>query len=237
MDQNNNVYSTQDSTSLTLRKHMSRTFVWVFFGLLVSAAAAFITLYTPLFNIVYGFGYIFLVLAEFGCVIYLSSRIYDMSYSSATLAYFGYCFLSGMTMSSVLAVYAGSDIAILAFALASMLFLSTAVIGSRTSVNLDSFYPILFGGLIALVITSFVGLFLLHLDTLSIAICYIGIGIFMGLTAYDTQKMKKMYYYYQGDEEMLSKLSIYSALELYLDFVNIFLYIIRILGRGSRSRN
>ena len=166
MDQNNNVYSTQES-GLTLSKHMSRTFTWVFFGLLVSAVAAYVTLYSPLFNLVFGGGYFVLVIAEFACVIYLSSRIYQMSYSSATLAYFVYRSLSGMSMASVLAVYAGTDIAIYAFALASMLFISTAIIGNRTNVNMDNFYPLLFGGLIALVITSFVGIFLLNLNNIS----------------------------------------------------------------------
>ena len=65
-------------------------------------------------------------------------------------------------------------------------------------------------------------------------ICYGGIILFLGITAWDSQKMKKYYSYYQHDEEMLSKLSIYSAFELYLDFLNIFLYIIRIIGNGRR---
>lgn len=227
---NDNVY--YNDYSVTLRKHMAKTFVWVFLGLLVTAVTAFATIYSGLFYYVYSSNLVYfgVMIAEIACVIYLSSRIYHMSYSGVVVSYFLYSILTGVTMSSVLLVYTG-DVIIIAFALAAMMFLSLAVIGYRTKVNLDNFSGILVGGLFALVLASLVGMFF-RMSGFQLLICYAGIALFMGITVWDTQKMKKHFYYYQGDEEMLAKLSIYSALELYLDFINIFLYIIRIIGNG-----
>lgn len=232
---NDNVYY-EGSNGITLRKHMSKTFLWVFMGLLVTAITSLVTIYSGLFYYVYTstLTYFAVIIAEFACVIYLSSRIYSMSYGKAVISYFLYSVLTGITMSSVLLVYTG-DVIIIAFALAAILFLDLAFIGYRTKVNLDNFSGILMGGLFALVIATFVGM-LFRMSGFQLVVCYAGIAIFMGITAWDTQKMKQHYYYYQGDEEMLAKLSIYSALELYLDFLNIFLYIIRILGNG-RNRD
>ena len=95
--------------------------------------------------------------------------------------------------------------------------------------NLLRFGPILFGSLLALIITEVIMMFM-RADTSTMLMSAIGLLIFTGLTAYDAQKMKALYASYEGDEEMLKKLSIYSAFELYLDFINIFLYILRFVG-------
>ena len=231
---NDNVY--YNESGITLRKHMTKTFVWVFLGLLVSAVMSFLTIYSGLFYYVYSSNLVYfgLVIAQLASVMYLSSRIYQMSYSSAVISYFIYSILTGISLSSILIVYTG-DVIIIAFALAALMFLSLAVIGNRTKVNMDNYSGLLVGGLFALLIASLVGMFF-NFSGFQLMICYIGIGLFMAITVWDTQKMKKYYYYYQGDEEMLTKLSIYSALQLYLDFINIFLYIIRIIG-NDRRRN
>ena len=231
---NDNVY--YNDSSVTLRKHMAKTFVWVFLGLLVTAAVAFATLASGLFYFVYSSTLVYfgVMIAEVATVMYISSRLYYMSYSGAVLSYFLYSVLTGVTMSSVLLIYTG-DVIVIAFALAAMMFLSLAVIGYRTKINMENYSGILVGGLIGLCIATLVGMFI-NLSGFQLMICYLGIALFMGITVWDTQKMKRHYYYYQGDEEMLAKLSLYSALELYLDFINIFLYIIRIIGSDRRRR-
>ena len=95
--------------------------------------------------------------------------------------------------------------------------------------NLLRFGPILMGGLLTLIIVEVV-MTLLGMDITTRGFTAIGLLLFTGITAYDTQKMKALYHSYEGDESMLSKLSIYSAFDLYLDFINIFLYILRFVG-------
>ena len=99
--------------------------------------------------------------------------------------------------------------------------------------QLDRIYPILIFGLVVLIIFGVVGMFL-NLGVLNIAICYLGIAVFMGLTAYDTAKIRALYETYSGrDAAMLQKASIYSALQLYLDFINLLMYILRLFGSKS----
>lgn len=229
---NENVY--YHESGITLREHMAKSFIWVFAGLLLTAVTSYLTIASGLFYLVYSSSLVYLgvIIGEFACVMYLSRNLYRMSYGQAVMAYFIYSVLTGITLSSVLLVYTG-DVIIIAFALAAILFLDLAFIGYRTKLNLDNYSGLLVGGLIALLITSLFGMFL-NFDSFQTMICYGGIILFLGITAWDSQKMKKYYSFYQHDEEMLSKLSIYSAFELYLDFLNIFLYIIRIIGNGRR---
>ena len=112
-----------------------------------------------------------------------------------------------------------------------------AVYGTTTHKDLTSWGPRLMMALVAMIVTSLVGaLFGFGFGT-SVLYCGIGLVLFMLLTAYDTQKLQQMYAYYAGDPELAEKASIYGALTLYLDFINIFLYVVRLLGMNSRSRN
>ena len=230
----NNTYYYEDNYGITLKKHMAKTFLWVFLGLLVTTISAFVSLYSGLFLVVYSssLAYILVAFAQLGVVMYLSSRLYHMSYTSAIISYFLYSLLTGFTLSSILLVYTGETI-VFAFALAAILFLDLAFIGYRTNVDLSKFSGLFMGGIIALLIASLVGVFF-SFSAFDTFICFIGIVLFLGITAWDTQKMKQYYYHYQNNPEVLQKLSIYSALELYLDFINIFLYIIRLMSNGRR---
>ena len=95
--------------------------------------------------------------------------------------------------------------------------------------ELDSIRPYLFGGLILLIVFGILSMFL-NLGVFNTLICYVGIAVFLGYTAYDVSKIRQNYYFYAGQGELLKKASIFSALQLYLDFINLFLYILRILG-------
>ena len=231
---NENIYYEDKGTGITLRKHMAKTYLWVFLGLLLSTITAFVTIYTGLFYYIYSstFVYFGVIFGQLALVIYLSSRIYSMSYTAAILSYFGYSLLTGITLSSVLLVYTW-DVIVIAFGLCTLLFADLAFIGYRTKVDLENYRGIFMAGLFMVLIASLVGMFI-HLDGYQTVVCFVGLAVFLGVTAWDSQKMKKHYYMAQNDEELLANLSIYSALELYLDFLNIFLYIVRLLGNNNR---
>ena len=106
---------------------------------------------------------------------------------------------------------------------------------SFTRADLSKLRRLLIGGLIFLLIASLLTM-LINMSGMERVICMAGIVVFLCFTAYDTQKIKANYAFFQGDEAMLQKASIYSALQLYLDFVNLFLYLLRFLGRGRSSR-
>ena len=111
-----------------------------------------------------------------------------------------------------------------------------AVYGLRTQRDLTGWGPKLMGGLIALLVVSLFGmLFVGSFGLFDVLLCAVGLLVFMGFTAYDTQKLRSFYAYFGGDEAMLHKSSIIGALQLYLDYINIFLYVIRLLGRSRNN--
>ena len=112
-----------------------------------------------------------------------------------------------------------------------------AVYGTTTHKDLTGWGPRLMMALVAMIVTSLVGALFGFGFGASVLYCGIGLVVFMLLTAYDTQKLRQIYAYYAGDAELAEKASIYGALTLYLDFINIFLYVVRLLGMNSRSRN
>ncbi len=124
----------------------------------------------------------------------------------------------------------------MAFAFAAVLFISCAVIGYTTRVDLTRFSGLFMGGLIAIILVSIVGMFFRSFFWgMNLYISYFGVLLFLGITAWDVQKLKNSYNMVSYDSEFAEKYSIIGALQLYLDFINIFLYIVRILG-NSRSR-
>ena len=120
---------------------------------------------------------------------------------------------------------------ILIFAATAVYFAALALYGYFTKTDLFRLRPILVGGLILLLVFGVISLFFPFGQGVDRVYCLIGIAIFLGLTAYDTQKIKSYYLFYQHDPAMAEKASIFSALQLYLDFVNLFLYLLRFLGR------
>src|SRR5699024_8338806 len=153
---------------------------------------------------------------------------------TATAMFFAYAVLTGINLSVYFVVYNLSTL-ILAFLVGALYFGIMAVYGMRTQKDLSGWGPMLMGGLFALLIVSLFGmLFVNNFGFFDIVLCAIGLLVFMGFTAYDTQKLRAMYSYFGGDAAMLHKSSIIGALQLYLDYINIFLYVIRLLGR-SRS--
>lgn len=167
-------------------------------------------------------------IAQIGLVIWLSARITKMSMTSATLLFILYSVLMGITMSTIFMVYTMGSIASVFFITAGM-FLAMSLIGYFTRLDLTRLGSLLFMALIGVVIASVVNIFL-GSETLYWIISYVAVVVFVGLTAYDTQKIKEMLAEYGQADEMGHKLALYGALTLYLDFINLFLYLLRIFG-------
>ena len=221
----------------TLNQFVAKTFGWMFAGLLVTFAAAIGTVSTGAFVMLFNTGLVFaLTIAELILVMVLSARITKLQPSTATAMFFVYAVLNGINLSVYFIAYDLGTL-ILAFLVGAVYFGVMAVYGANTQRDLLGWAPKLMGGLVALLVTALVGglfglLFGISFGFLDVVYCGLAVLLFMGMTAYDTQMLKHHYAYFGGDAAMLQKASIFGALNLYLDFINIFLYIVRILGRS-----
>ena len=221
----------------TLNQFVAKTLGWMFAGLLVTFAAAVGTVSTGAFVMLFNTGLVFaLTIADLILVLVLSARITKLQPSTATAMFFVYAVLNGINLSVYFIAYDLSTL-ILAFLVGAVYFGVMAVYGANTQRDLLGWAPKLMGGLVALIVTSLVGglfglLFGISFGFLDVVYCGLSVLLFMGMTAYDTQMLKHHYAYFGGDAAMLQKASIFGALNLYLDFINIFLYIVRILGRN-----
>ena len=167
-------------------------------------------------------------IAQIVLVIWLSARLPKMSMTSATLLFILYSALMGVTMSTIFMIYTMSSIASVFFITAGT-FLVMSLIGFFTRIDLTRVGSLLFMALVGLIIASVVNIFL-HSDTLYWVVSYAGVVIFVGLTAYDTQKIKNTFIQYGVVDEMGQKLALFGAFSLYLDFINLFLHLLRIMG-------
>ena len=221
--------------TMTSADYMTRTYRWMACGLLITFAMAYLTATTSLIYLVDSL-YLVLTIAELALVFVLSARVQNMSVGAARGVFLGYALLNGMVLSYYFLAFEVGTL-VLAFLATSLYFGLMAVYGTTTHKALSGWGPKLMMALVAMIVTSLVGaLFGFGFGT-SVLYCGIGLVVFMLLTAYDTQKLRQIYAYYAGDAELAEKASIYGALTLYLDFINIFLYVVRLLGLNSRRRD
>jgi len=219
-------------TSIAITNFFFRkVYLWMTAGLAVTAFAAFFMLSsTTAQQFVFGNRMVFygLLISEFGLVIALSAAINRIGAATATLLFLIYSALNGITFAAIFLVYTGSSIASV-FLITSGTFAAMSVYGYTTRRDLTGFGSFLFMGLIGIVIASLVNIFL-HSEMIYWVTSYIGVFIFVGLTAYDTQKIKQIGQagFANGDEQ--HKAAIIGALRLYLDFINLFLMLLRIMG-------
>lgn len=222
----------------TLNEFMTKTFSWMCAGLLATFAVALATAVSGAWVVLSATGLIWLLLiAELVMVIVLSARVTKLQPGTATGLFFGYAVLNGVNLSTVFVSY-NIPTLVLAFLIGALYFGIMAVYGWRTENSLASWGPKLMGGLVTLLIVGAIGGLLslfgvFSFGLLDVVYCAIALLLFMGLTAYDTQMLKHHYAYFGGDAAMLHKASIIGALNLYLDFINIFLYVLRLLGRNQ----
>jgi uncharacterized protein len=206
---------------------------WMCFGLAMTAATAYFVASSPSLlrviaqNQLLYFG---LFAAQLGIVYYLSSRVQRLSESTASLLFIGYSVLTGVTLSFVMLVYTGQTLTS-TFVVTAGMFGSMALYGTVAKRSLAGWGQFLFMGLIGVVIASIVGLFW-HSDGLQFVISFIGVIVFTGLAAYDAQRLKSMALMTSSGE--IGSYAIVGALALYLDFVNLFLMLLRLQGGGRR---
>lgn len=212
--------------------YTAKTFFWMFLGLLTTFGVA---LYGYTSGLMWYALYtvpglqVGLLIAELAVVLVLSARIHKLQVSTARILYFVYAILTGIFFSAYFMIFDVGSM-IIVFAMTALYFGGMALYGHFTKTDLSRLRPILVGGLIFLIVTGLLSFFL-PMAALDRVLCLIGIAVFLGFTAYDTQKIRRYYEYYAGDQAMLEKASIFSALQLYLDFINLFLYLLRFVGR------
>ena len=239
MDQNGyypNQYQYQSFTpQVSLNQYLSRTFGWMFLGLLVTFLTGVVLCSTNLVFVLFTIPFMLPVITilELGLVIAFSASLLKRSVSVTRTLFFVYAVVNGVFFSVYMVLFEMTSL-ILIFGLTSLFFGAFALYGKYTKTDLSPLRPLLIGGLIFLLITGIVSLFL-NISGLERLICMVGILVFLCFTAYDTQKIKANYDYFSGNAVMLEKASIYSALQLYLDFINLFLYLLRFLGRARNN--
>jgi uncharacterized protein len=221
---------------------MARTFLWMGVALGITALVAFI--FTNNLELMLNFvdlttgkrnllGTI-VMFAPLAFVLTMSFGFHKLSTPLMALLFIVYSAVNGITFSFILMAYTGSSV-LGAFVGAAVMFTVMAIMGYKTDKDLTSFGRLMFMGLIGLVVMSLVNMFM-HSDTMSYIAGIIGVAVFTGLTAYDVQKLKNMALGLDANGDNLAitnmnKLALYGALSLYLDFINLFLSLLRVFGR------
>ena len=216
---------------------LRNVYLWMTAGLVLTTIVAYaIGSNQELLYKIYSSGFIYvLIIAQLVIVFMLSLRIQKMSTTSAMVWFAVYSVCTGAMLSAVIAIYAKAVIA-RAFLTTALMFGGMSLYAMTTKRDLSKMGNILTMALIGMIVASLVNLFLKS-EALYYILSYIGVALFCGLTAWDTQKIIRLNNEYgnQIDEDTFVKLSIICALQLYLDFINIFLYLLRIFGRGNRN--
>lgn len=210
---------------------MRKVYVWMALALVITGITAFgiannpSLAYTIVTNRLLFWG---LVIAEFGLVVAISGAINRLSITTATLLFILYSVINGATLSVIFLAYTLTSIANVFFITAGT-FGVMAFLGYTTKKDLTSLGRMMFIGLIGIIIATIVNLFL-GSSMLNMIVSYVGVVIFVGLTAYDSQKIKYMLYEADSMDEGAQKLALLGSLTLYLDFINLFLMLLKIFG-------
>lgn len=236
-DSYGNMRSTSSSySSLSLADFSRKVFMWLFIGLGITFFVGFMILAnkeTALQLLAQHAGaFMIVALVEVVLVFILGFFVRKMPPAACLVVFLVYSLVNGITIAPSL-IYFGAESAFYAFAITAGIFGAMAAYGFFTKRDLSSLGVVLLFGLIGLIIFSAVGFFI-RIPMSDLITSIIGIVLFIGFTAYDTQKIKKYYASFQSDGDMLARGAIIVALDLYLDFINLFLYILQLLGRNRR---
>lgn len=216
---------------IVIQKAMQQVYLWMTAGLMVTGAVA-----TSLYNsgAVESLGSLMIVLliVQIGVVFFLSARINKMAPTTATILFLAYSALSGVTLTPIFYAYTASSIGTTFFVTAGT-FATMALYGATTKRDLTGLGSMLMMALVGLVIASIVNIFL-GSGLMSLVISAAGVLIFVGLTAYDVQSLTRMAQNVSTEDDT-QRFAIIGALKLYLDFINLFLFLLRFLGTGRRD--
>lgn len=211
-------------------KLMSKVFGWMFIGLLVTFLTGYVVSLNPkmLMNIMNTTSLLIIIIIEFGLVIFLSARIHKMQPMTAKISFLLYAFVSGLTFSTIFIVYEMASI-MLVFLITALIFGVFAIIGATTKIDLTKIGTYALMGLIGVIVCFIINMFLNN-TTFDLILSIVVVLIFIGFTAYDVQKIIRL-----GSMNALPEdnLAIYGALELYLDFINLFLELLRLFAKNN----
>lgn len=227
----------QGMLSLAFPALMRKVYIWMTLALAITGITAFGVASSPsLMLMIYGNGVIRwgLIIGTFALVFGVSAGINRLSLTTATGLFVLYSVLMGAMLSSIFVIYEPMLITKVFFITAGT-FGVMALIGYTTKTDLTSMGKILFMALIGLIIATLVNVFFVKSGSFDLILSYVGVLIFVGLTAYDSQKIKQMLLTCEDGGEMSQKLALLGSLTLYLDFINLFLYLLRIFGRGNNN--
>ena len=212
---------------------MRKVFVWMTLALAITGLTAYGVATSPtILSLIFSSKVTFfgLIIAEFALVFAISGAINRLSLSTATLLFILYSVINGATLSSIFFVFSVATISKVFFITAGT-FGAMALVGYTTKTDLTSMGKLLFMALLGIIIASVVNMFVAS-SGLDLILSYVGVLVFVGLTAYDTQKIKQMCQTAPDAGESAQKLALIGALSLYLDFINLFLYLLRIFGNN-----
>ncbi len=224
-------------TTATESSFVSTVFLWMFAALGITALTAYLFASTPELTLmmispetasINLFGWI-VMLAPIIIVFVMSARVEKMSVQTMTILYVVYSILMGMSLSFIFFAYTDASI-MKTFAICSAMFGIMALVGYTTKTDLTKFGGILMMALIGVIVASLVNFFM-HSERLDYIISFVGVLIFTGLTAYDVQKIKEIGNNGIAQGDTMAKMTIFAALSLYLDFINLFLYLLRFFGK------
>ena len=228
----NEVRDERDLTpSITFPALMQKVYTWMAFAMIITGVTAYGVANSPsLLGMIYTNPVVLwgLIIAELALVFGITGMINRLSLTTATLMFVAYSVINGAMLSSIFLVYTMNSIGQVFF-ITSATFGVMAFIGYTTKTDLTSMGKILFMALIGMIIATVVNIFV-GSTGLQTVTSYLGVPIFVGLTAYDSQKIKHMLYEQEVADEGAQKLALIGALTLYLDFINLFLYLLRIMG-------
>jgi len=220
------------------RKFLANVFTWMFVALGISAGLAYAFANTSLITLLFdnssgvlrptGLAYI-CMFAPLAFVMIMSFGMNKISYAGLSVLFVLYSAVTGISFSFILLAYTASSV-LGVFLTASLVFGVMAVAGYTTKTDLTKFGSLMIIGLIGIVIASVINMFL-HSDSLGYVISYIGVAVFVGLTAYDVQKLKRIGAGIEYGDASSKKMALMGGLTLYLDFINLFLFLLRIFGR------
>ena len=222
-----------DSVAAEQQRFMVRVYNWMGAGLGITGVMAFYIANTPaIFNVVMGNPImpIVLIIAQIGLVFWLATRVMQMSVSQATGVFLLYAGLTGITFSTLFVVYTSASITS-TFIVTAGTFGAMSFYGYTTKKDISGWGSFLFMGLIGIIAVSIINIWV-QSDGLAFAVNIIGVLVFAGLTAYDTQNIKNTYLVHadHGDTEWLGKSAIMGALSLYLNFINMFIMMLQLFG-------
>lgn len=230
-----NTYRNQN----TLQNYFSKTFSTVAIGVAISAIVAFIAskLLPIMFITMPGlstFLVLGMVFVELGIAFYFSTNLMKMSKQTAWICYVLYSVVTGFSFATIIMTYTTASVT-LAFVSTAIMFACMSFIGHTSNIDYTRIYALFLPAIIAGFVVTLLNAFIIHSAWINMTIVYLGLVLFLVITAADVQKLKQYYFMSQSDSELSDKLMILGAFQLYLDFANLFIRIIQIFGRRRRD--